>query len=366
MNNQLTARDYELISAYLDNQLSSKEREQFEARLKTEPALQKELQEINKTRMILRTLPKLKAPRNYYIKAATKRVSPRLRLAPVFGIISAVASVILILLIFGSTFFSNAGPIAMAPAPQEPSETIAVQSLPERSVAKEITPTIEPPAVMMQAPSIPAPSSTTTGEIAGETAAPTPTTIYIYAYPPTSTPEGEISMETEQTEAAGNLNEVTGGGGLPPTPAEGTNQPTLPEEGSQILQGILSSITPTPTITATPTSTITLMPTLTETPTPTVTPTATASPTPTASETPEASLNLAPGSGIESTTQAPQAYPVAGVSSTTSSDQNQAGTSQPGPNFSFLHYLLLTIEISLATIAVIAGIIAVIMRFWAR
>jgi hypothetical protein len=364
MNNQFTTRDYELISAYLDNQLSSKDREQFEARLKADPALQKELQGINKTRTLLRTLPKLKAPRNYYIKAETKRVIPRLRLAPVFGIISAVASVILILLIFGSTFFSGAGPVAMAPAAQEPGETIAVQSQPERSVAKEITPTAETPMAMMEAPSIPAPSSTSGAEITSETAVPTPTTIYLYAYPLTSSPEGEMGLEAEQTEVAGNLNEITGGGGLPPT--EGTGIPTLPGEDSKFLEGILSSITPTPTITATPTSTITLTPTLTETPTPTDTPTPTASPTPTPSETPEAVLKLAPGVGIEAATQASPAYPAAGVSNTTSSDQNQAESSQAGPNISFLRYILLTIEISLATIAVIAGIIAIIMRFWTR
>ena len=69
MKNQMTSRDYELISAYLDNQLGNQERERLEARLKIDPVLQKELNELSQTRSLLHNMPKIRAPRNYYINA---------------------------------------------------------------------------------------------------------------------------------------------------------------------------------------------------------------------------------------------------------------------------------------------------------
>jgi anti-sigma factor RsiW len=93
MKNQITSRDYELISAYLDNQLGSQERVRLEARMKANPELQNEMHEISKTRLLIRSLPKIRAPRNYYINAQTgvkpARARQSLQLAPTFGIISA-------------------------------------------------------------------------------------------------------------------------------------------------------------------------------------------------------------------------------------------------------------------------------------
>src|SRR4030042_5355317 len=116
MKNQITSRDYELISAYLDSQLGNQERALLESRLKADPELQNELHEITKTRLLIRNLPILRAPHNYYIKAEAVRVRPTQRLAPVFGIVLAVARVLLALVIFGSTFFNTNPQVALAPA----------------------------------------------------------------------------------------------------------------------------------------------------------------------------------------------------------------------------------------------------------
>jgi hypothetical protein len=148
------------------------------------------------------------------------------------------------------------------------------------------------------------------------------------------------------------------------------NCPTPTGEAQLFLQGILSNITPTPTLTATPTSTVTLMPTPTltptETPTPNPTSTATVPPNPIATETPEAALKLAPEVGAQSATQAPSTVLEGSGGNEAPSDQNQTEATRSGSNFEFLNYLLLTVEISLAVIAVIAGIVAIIIRFWAR
>jgi anti-sigma factor RsiW len=389
MNNQFTTHDYELISAYLDNQLSAKEREQFEIRLKAEPALHMELQEIGKTRALLRNMPKLKAPHNYFIKVEPVRTKSRLRLAPLFGVISAIASIILILLIFGSALFSDAGPVVMSPALQSQPVNQAPAAESERGVSKVITPTAQAPSVMMAAPSsattAPSESSRIAGEaaapsesaqITGEAAAPSPTTIYLYAYPPAATSENEITTQNEQSTATEqNCQDYYSGGGSSTT-ADVTNCPTPTGEAPLFLQGILSSITPTPTITVSLTATVTLtltetpspteILTLTDTPTPSITPSPTASSTPLPTDTPQASLKLAPEVGVGSATQAPSPIQEVGANNQATSVQDQSETSRAAPDVSFLHYLLLSVEISLAVIAVIAGIVAIILRIWAR
>jgi anti-sigma factor RsiW len=402
MNNQFTTHDYELISAYLDNQLSAKEREQFEIRLKAEPALHMELQEIGKTRALLRNMPKLKAPHNYFIKVEPVRTKSRLRLAPLFGVISAIASIILILLIFGSALFSDAGPVVMSPALQSQPVNQAPAAESERGVSKVITPTAQAPSVMMAAPSsattapsessriageavTPSSSTQITGEaaapsesaqITGEAAAPSPTTIYLYAYPPAATSENEITTQNEQSTATEqNCQDYYSGGGSSTT-ADVTNCPTPTGEAPLFLQGILSSITPTPTITVSLTATVTLtltetpspteILTLTDTPTPSITPSPTASSTPLPTDTPQASLKLAPEVGVGSATQAPSPIQEVGANNQATSVQDQSETSRAAPDVSFLHYLLLSVEISLAVIAVIAGIVAIILRIWAR
>jgi len=65
MTTQITPRDWETLSAYLDDQLGVQERKDLESRLVRDPALNRGLDELRSTRMILRSLPKLRAPRNF-------------------------------------------------------------------------------------------------------------------------------------------------------------------------------------------------------------------------------------------------------------------------------------------------------------
>jgi anti-sigma factor RsiW len=50
-------RDLELLSSYLDGQLSSSEATRLEARLRTEPDLRSVLQDLRGARTVLRQLP---------------------------------------------------------------------------------------------------------------------------------------------------------------------------------------------------------------------------------------------------------------------------------------------------------------------
>jgi len=370
MKYQIPTHDYELISAYLDNQLSDKDHALIEARLKADPELRKELDEMSKTRMLIRNLPRLRAPRNYFIKAEPVPVRPTLRLAPVFGIVSAVASVLLALVIFGSTFFKSRQPVAMAPASVPMvQETQAIQSEIQRSaISPEVT-TEAPPMAMLTAPKQEAPPTETTGMGAGQQATiATPTTIYMFAYPPTATPGGASIMSEEQQETTQlQCQEMYGSWAYPtltspydcpsPTPSF-TPTPTYTPSSAQQVEQLEATGSATPTQTPTQTETPTATPSETPTATPTASPTL--SPTPVPTEMPPSSEKVLP----TDVAAAPSGLSAPNISADTggpaSTAQQQGGTSDTSG--SFLSYLLLTVELSLASIAIIAGIIAIIFR----
>jgi hypothetical protein len=378
----LSTRDYELISAYMDNQLSDKDRAQFEARLNADPELRKELDEISKTRMMIHNLPKLRAPRNYYIKPEIVPVRPTLRLAPVFGIVSAIASILLVLVIFGSTFFKSNRPVAMAPAAPVAQQTqpVQLQSQPEvqRSAASPPPTTEAPPALLLGAPKLQAsPTPSPEATLAGETQIPTPTTIYLYAYPPTSTPQGVGIMAEQPNPATQEQCEIYYGGTAYPTLNSPDNCPTptftpTPSETSTPSELVQAFQPPSPTPTETPTSTETYTPTSTETPTPTATETPTATATPTSTPTPaptETPTEMLPA--VEKAVPTGEAASPAGLTAPniavdtgapTPPGQAQAESTPPSSSSTFMNYLLLTVEISLASIAILAGILAIIFK----
>jgi anti-sigma factor RsiW len=382
MKNQINSRDYELISAYLDNQLSSKDHAFFEERLKADPELQKELNEISDTRLILRSLPQRRAPRNYYVTVEAVRPRSNLKLAPIFGIVSAAASVLLALVIFGSSFLRPTYQTAMAPAPVVASATITSQQEIARSAAASpLPPTSAPPAVLLEAP-IQVTSTPFIPELSAslpEIA--TPTTIYIYAYPPPSTTGNAFSIaEAPTTTVTISCDEYFE---LVPLPSSADiyNCPTPTGTLSKFLESILSTSTATPTfsptVTLSPTSTLTLTPTSTETPSPTLTPTPTATPSPTETPTPtatpmpailqapQAQKNI-PSGGAESITESTTPNLQESVGGSTEAAQAPTQAPSAASDYSFLNYLLLTVELSLAVIAVLAGITAIILRIRAR
>jgi len=358
MKNQITARDYELISAYLDNQLNEKDRALLESRLKADSEIRNELHEISKTRLLVHGLSNLRAPRNYYINATAGQIHSSLRLAPVFGIVSAVASVLLALVIFGGTFLKSSSQVAMAPALPAAVETIAVQQEVQRSAVTPITPTEAAPVVMMGAPLIASPTPNIGALKVGPTENATPTTVYLFAYPPTSKPENLNTLNDEQNEILRIQCEEYYGSGAYPTLSSPYDCPTPTPTNtiSPYSLDILSSSSPTPSTTPTPVIT----PTFTSTPT--SSPTPTTSPTPTPTELPPSIQNIAPTGEAESPTGITSPNQTVGAGNPTPPGQEKTENPSTSPNLSFLNYLLLTVEISLAAIAIIAGIAAIILR----
>ncbi len=100
MNNQ----DLDLLSAYLDGQLSASEAARLESRLRADPQLEATLAELRAARKLLRALPQRKAPRNFTLTRKMVGLNPPLPHSyAFFRATSAFASALLVF-----TFVANA------------------------------------------------------------------------------------------------------------------------------------------------------------------------------------------------------------------------------------------------------------------
>jgi len=102
MTMQITQRDLENLSAYLDEQLSPGRRARLEARLEYEPGLRVALHELQHTRGLLKVAPRLRAPHNFTLTPEMVGQSRQVgRLYPSFRLVSAIASLLFVLVIAG-------------------------------------------------------------------------------------------------------------------------------------------------------------------------------------------------------------------------------------------------------------------------
>lgn len=65
MRAQINDRDFEQLSAYMDGQLAPAEQHRLEERLRARPDLQEALEDLRRTRALLRSAPRRRAPRNF-------------------------------------------------------------------------------------------------------------------------------------------------------------------------------------------------------------------------------------------------------------------------------------------------------------
>jgi anti-sigma factor RsiW len=161
-------RDLELLSSYLDGQLSSADSARLEARLRTDPEMRSVLQDLRGTRSLLRHLPMRKAPRNFTLTPKMVGKNPPLpRSYPVFKFTAALASILFFLTYglnilgpqlaaqpaafgmggggapdaYASTLATEAPAIAAAPAATEPPATQAPAQEPSMAMAPYSTAT---------------------------------------------------------------------------------------------------------------------------------------------------------------------------------------------------------------------------------
>jgi hypothetical protein len=130
MISKISTRDWETLSAYLDDQLSPEEHSQLAARLEDSQELRQSLEQLRRTRAALRSVPKLRAPRNFTLTLEMAGVHPDKRtgtrplpeIFPVLRLASVLATFFFLVIFVGSVIGRNVLPqsVSMAPAQQQP------------------------------------------------------------------------------------------------------------------------------------------------------------------------------------------------------------------------------------------------------
>lgn len=160
----------ELLSAYLDGELSEREQEHLEKRLSQDPSLRAELRAMHRTVSLMRELPEVKAPRNFILSESmvkrpvrareSRRAHPAPRrrawAAPLLTAATALVSLLFVVVLVGDLLLP-AGGLATAPAPMEEREAapkIALEAAPTRETEVEergVTDSASPPSPSAQA-----------------------------------------------------------------------------------------------------------------------------------------------------------------------------------------------------------------------
>lgn len=119
--NNLSAEDIELLSSYLDNELTIAERMALERRLRTDPDLRLELEELRATTVMLQNVPSVVPPRSFTLDPTQ---APRQPFAWTRWMRLGSALAVLVLAVGITTF------VFMAPASQQGSaESVAQMRL---------------------------------------------------------------------------------------------------------------------------------------------------------------------------------------------------------------------------------------------
>ena len=158
-------RDLELLSAYLDNELSPAERRKLERRLTDDPKLQATLAELRTVKTRLAALPKVKPPRNFTLTPAMagRPTRPAPRLLSVLNWATALAAVLFAVVIASDLSGGLRAPQAAAPAPTANGEAFVAEQAP--AAQKSLTATPSPEAAVAMAPAVPEPVEPLTGTV---------------------------------------------------------------------------------------------------------------------------------------------------------------------------------------------------------
>jgi len=151
MTTRISPKDWEDLSAYLDGQLSANDWIRLDKLLTERPEMRIALKDLRRTRDFLRSQPSLRAPRNFTLSPQLAGIRTKERVAsfafPVLSAVSALASILLVLVFVGDMLVTGAGPsqIFVAQAPIEEyltvEEKVPESFSPAGSELQEIPPT---------------------------------------------------------------------------------------------------------------------------------------------------------------------------------------------------------------------------------
>ena len=203
----IPVQDFDLLSAYLDDQLVPAEKAALEARLAAEPELRATLRDLRLTVKALRALPPVTPPRSFLLTPAmvgqAKPAQPARR--PVFPALRAAAAFSALAL--AVVVFADLRGAVLTASPAEVANSTALLTTSEPAVAPQDmmiteTPADEEVTVMMESAPAQAPTATPESETAmgGADAASTPESSAQLVAPPTPTPSAERSAATPAAE----------------------------------------------------------------------------------------------------------------------------------------------------------------------
>jgi len=227
-NDRAQRRMDELLSAYLDGELSPRERARLEARLATDPELRERLEGLRRTVALVRGLPQVQAPRNFLLTPAMvapvrRRPAPRRWLAPALTFATTLSALACAAVLMSNLLLSGLGGFGTV-APAAPPREVAQEQPTEAPTAEAFRGGPTPPAVEM------APAA---AEALTRTQALTETTTPVEEGPPPSPiPSPYPLPEAEDQEAEK----------VVPTPTS----PPAAEEGEAL--GMEATPTPPPTV----------------------------------------------------------------------------------------------------------------------
>ena len=145
MTEQVTKGEWEALSAYLDGQLARRKRDRLEKMLQMRPELRLALAELKRTRIILRSQPRIRAPRHFTLTpemvGARKAMRPQSWFFESMRLASVLASLIFVLAVFGEVFFSSRLSTAVPMGVE--TQAIAELAAPVEEAAVEAGPTME-------------------------------------------------------------------------------------------------------------------------------------------------------------------------------------------------------------------------------
>ncbi|HZU86297.1 MAG TPA: zf-HC2 domain-containing protein [Anaerolineaceae bacterium] len=140
MNKNLTHKDYILISAYLDGELSTAQKADVEKHLQINSNFKHAIEEMAYTKRVLAALPRVRAPRNFTLTPdRVKKTAKIQRFQPAWGMVSAFSTLILLVIFASSRLAPLASPMRAA-APVMATEA-ADNAFSAEKVANEVTPT---------------------------------------------------------------------------------------------------------------------------------------------------------------------------------------------------------------------------------
>lgn len=144
MTDEIKIRDWESLSAYLDEQMSAKERALLETRLRASAELRAGLAELSRARDVLRSQPRVRAPRNFTLREEMVGLRQTYPAYPAMRLAAVLASLLLVLVVVGDWFTSTTS-IGLPLFTQEAREAQLEMAVTEELLAQmeEVTPEME-------------------------------------------------------------------------------------------------------------------------------------------------------------------------------------------------------------------------------